>query len=160
MDCVSSLVAQRELLSGPLGPLARVASHRVVGGEPRQHRAPYRISRGVRERPRALVCLPGLRVTYAARRGEGRAERNLQRDLALVSLLSRGQLGEQRECPAEVADRLLVRRAGGGLLTGALVVRDRRGGESRCFRVPRDDLGLGRDALGEAFFQPLGGARV
>ena len=43
---------------------------------------------------------------------------------------------------------------------GSLVVRDRRGGEPSCFRVPRDDLGLGPDALGEAFLQHLGDARV
>jgi hypothetical protein len=39
---------------------------------------------------------------------------------------------------------------------GNVVTEEEKGSvEPRCFRVPRDDLGLGRDALGEAFLQHL-----
>ena len=60
----------------------------------------------------------------------------------------------------QMANGFLVRRALRGALAGPLVVCHRLRRKTRLIVVPRDHLGRGRDALGEAFFQHLGDARV
>ena len=70
------------------------------------------------------------------------------------------QRRDEIEGAPQMADRLLVRRARVRALAGPLVVRDRLRRQPRLLVVPRDHLGLGRDALGEALFQHLDDARV
>ena len=59
-----------------------------------------------------------------------------------------------------MADGLLVRRPLRRPLAGPLVVSDRWRGQPRLLVVPREHLGLGRDALGEPLGQHLRDARV
>ena len=70
------------------------------------------------------------------------------------------QRPDEIEGAPQMADGLLVRRPPRRTLARLLVVRARRRGQPRLVVVPRDHLGLGRDARGEALFQHLGDARV
>jgi hypothetical protein len=78
----------------------------------------------------------------------------------LMALACVRQRSEQREGAPKMADRLFVRRQLRGTPASPLVVRDRFRCEPRLIVVPRDYLGLGRDAFGEAFLQYFGDARV
>src|SRR5262249_31345849 len=135
---VTGLASEREQRPAQLSPLPRIAFDRVEGGEPRQCRRTVRsISRGAGQRSRTLEGRPGLGVAVAAHGCERITEEDLERTLTGVTLLPFGQVGEQRDAPPEVADRLLVRRARRCLLAGPLVLGHSLLDEARRLGVPR-----------------------
>ncbi len=99
-------------------------------------------------------------MSESSRRTERRADRELQGYLAGGSLHLAGQSTDQRDPPLEVADRLLVCRAGRRVLARPLVLGDGLLDESRRLVVPRDHLRRRGRRGGELLHQHLRDAGV